>query len=239
MRRAILLLVLVLAGCARGHVQTTETMATGALAPPAEVVVIDFAVSPDEVTLDTSPPAARAAAQQGLSAEARRVRAAQDVQQALAEELTTKLQGYGLRTIREPASVVQPRGVLVVRGRILSVDQGNKRRRLLLGLGAGKSSVAASTQVYYVNDPGKPELLQTFTGSADSGQMPGAAETMGVGAAAGTIATAGVTAAATHGSSALRGSDEAMNAGHLGDVLAKQIADYAVAKGWLPASAVQ
>ncbi|MBB5372654.1 DUF4410 domain-containing protein [Acidocella aromatica] len=239
MKRIMLLSVLALVGCAHGHVQTTETLATGALPPPAEVVVTDFVVSPNEVTLDTSPPAERAAAQQGLSEAARRAQAAQDAQQALAEELTAKLQGYGLHTLREPASMAQPHGVLVVRGRILSVDQGNKRRRLLLGLGAGKSSVTASTELYYVNDPGNPELLQTFAGSADSGQMPGAAETMGVGAAAGTLATAGATTAATHGSSVLRGSDEAMNAGHLADALAKQIADYAVAKGWLPASAVQ
>jgi hypothetical protein len=82
-------------------------------------------------------------------------------------------------------------------------------------------------------------MLQAFSGSADSGHMPGAAETMGAGAAVGRLATSAGTTAATHAGGALHGSEEAMNADHLAEALARQIAQYAVSKGWIPASAMQ
>lgn len=239
MKRLIVVLVIAVSACAKGHVQTIETTATGALARPTEVAVFDFAISPTDVTLDDRPAAVLLAEQNGESPEARRMQAAQTTREALADTLTTKLRAYGLPAMRVPATAAPSAGMLLVQGQIVSVDQGNKRRRLLIGLGAGKSSAAASAQIYYVSNPAQPELLQAFSGTADSGRMPGAAETMGAGAAADRLATSAATTAATHAGGMMHSSDDAVNADHLGEALAKQIAQYAVGKGWLPASAVQ
>jgi hypothetical protein len=239
MKRRAILSVLLLAGCAKGHVETTQSGIAGPLPRPTEVAVFDFAISPDAVTLDDRPLAELMAEEQGLTQDQRRAQVARTTREALADTLTSELRAYGLPALRVSAGTAPSPGMLLVQGQILSVNQGNKRRRLLVGLGAGKSSATANAQLYDAANPAQPQLLRAFHGEADSGKMPGAAETMGAGAAAGSIATSAATTAATHAGSATRRSDDAVNADHLAQALARQITQYAVGQGWISASAVQ
>jgi len=59
-------------------------------------------------------------------------------------------------------------------------------------------------RISYQPANGAPVPLQSFVATADSGHMPGVAETAGVGAAAGHIATAGAAGTGVHGVSATR-----------------------------------
>jgi hypothetical protein len=239
MKRCAVLLALMLAACATGRVHTTQAVSSGPLPPPTEVAVFDFAITPDQVKLERGVGPTLMQSGSTQSPADRQSQAAQATQAALAETLTTRLQAYGLRAVRELPGSVPPPGTLEVRGQILSVDQGNGTRRTMIGLGAGRSSIAADAQLLYVTNPAQPQFLQAFSGTADSGRMPGAVETMGAGAAADRLATSAAMTAGTHAvSEARRTSDEA-NADKLANALAKQIAAYAAQQGWLPAAAVQ
>jgi hypothetical protein len=69
----------------------------------------------------------------------------------------------------------------------------------LIGLGAGKTSVSADTQIYYATDrSAPPRLLMSFEGQADSGHLPGVAETLGAGAAAQSVGRSAFLTGATH-----------------------------------------
>ncbi len=240
MKRTVILMALLLACCSKGHVQVAQGGYAGALPPPVRVVVADFTVTPDEVQLDSGI-SARLLRSQGDEFEADlQMQAAQATQAALGETLAARLASYGLNVQRQPdAAGAEPPGTLLVQGRILSIDQGNRTRRTLVGLGAGKSSVTADAQLYYVSGPAQPRYLQTMSGSANSGHMPGAAETMGAGAAAQHLARSAVVAGVTHAGAEARRTADEDNADKLAVALAKQIGEYAVGQGWIPASALR
>jgi hypothetical protein len=233
MKRIIVLLLLAVAGCAKGHVTATQTTVTGPLPAPSHVVVSDFAVQPEDVKLDS-----------GVGA--RLIRAVNDqptqattMQAALTETLVKRLVSYGLPATRLATGVVLPNGALLVQGQIVSVDEGNRTRRTLIGLGAGQSRISADAQIYYITTPAQPLFLQSFSGGADSGRAPGAAETMGGGAAAGHIATSAALTAGTHAVGEARHTSDEANADKLAEALARQIGSYAVNQGWISPQALK
>lgn len=238
-RRAVLLAGLAVAACSGGHVRTAQTALTGALPRPAQVVVTDFAITPDEVKLDRGVGVSVMRNASGQPASEAQMKAAQATQSALSETLVAQLRAEGLPAVRVAPGAVPPPGTLLVQGQILGVDQGNRARRLLIGLGAGKSQVQADSQLYYIADPSQPQFLRAFTGSADSGRMPGAAETMGAGAAAQTVGSSAAVTTATHTNAEARHTDAEAEADALAKALAHQIGTYAAAQGWIAASAVK
>jgi Domain of unknown function (DUF4410) len=235
----LLLAALAVAGCAKGHVTATETVQTGLLPRPAQVVVSDFAVRPEEVKLDRGVSAQLQRAASSDTPSEKMMEAARATQAALTQTLVKKLVSYGLPAAPIASGVVPPPGSLLVQGQIVSVDEGNRTRRTLIGLGAGKSSVSADAQLYYAVDPAQPLFLQSFTGEADSGRAPGAAETMGVGAATDRIVTSAAMTAGTHAVGEVRHTSDEANADKLAEALAKQIGTYAVGQGWISPAALR
>src|SRR5260370_21284724 len=69
---------------------------------------------------------------------------------------------------------------LLVNGRLVQVDEGNRLTRTAVGLGAGESKVATEVRVYRVTNGERAEVLR-FTTRANSGKMPGALASFGVG----------------------------------------------------------
>ena len=204
---------------------------------PAQVVVYDFAVSPEQVTLDTG--VGPRLMHHGETTSTLQSQEARETQEALAETLAERLGAYGLPVTRMAAGAVPPPDSLLVQGQIGSVNKGNRTRRVLIGFGAGKSNIDADSQLYYVTDPSRPVFLAAFNGSADSGRMPGAAETMGAGAAAQRLATSAAVSGATHAGAEARRTERAAIADKLADGLARKIGDYAAGQGWIMASAVR
>jgi hypothetical protein len=226
-----------LAACSHAHVQTTEAYLGPAMPRPDHIYVSYFSITPDQVRLDQGIGAriTRVADDQPLAAG--EMKAAQRTQAALADGIVDRLQRYGL-----PAAAVQNpvsgSNDLLVQGQIVRIDQGNRTRRVLIGLGAGKSSVSADAQIYRLTQTAPPRFVTAFEGQADSGQMPGAAETMGAGAAAQKIGTSAATGAAHAGGEARRTSDTA-EAGALAGEIAMRIGQFAVAQGWIAQTALK
>jgi hypothetical protein len=235
----VLLFVFTVAGCARGHVTATQTAATGPLPSPSRVMVTDFAVQPENVSLDQGVAARLTRATDPQATPQTMMQAANVTQAALTQTLVQRLVSYGLPATRLPTGVVPPNGVLLVQGQIVSIDQGNRTRRTLIGLGAGKSQISANAQLYYITTPAQPQFLVSFTGEADSGRAPGAAETMGAGAAADRLATSAALTAGTHAAGEMRHTSDQANADKLAEALARQIGGYAVNQGWIPPDAVK
>ncbi len=234
------LALVALAACAPARVQTVANYAGPSLPRPDRVIVYDFAIAPEQVRLD-----------QGIGARVRRVAGDQPVsaqewhaatagQAALADALTAELASYGLPAMRASSGEIPTVGTsLLVQGQIVGIDEGNRTRRTLIGLGAGKSSVSADAQLYYPTATAPPRFISAFQGSSDSGRAPGIAETAGVGAAAGRLATSAAAGGAMHAGSEARRTGDSANAARLADELGKQIGRFAMTQEWIAPSAVR
>ncbi len=233
----IVFAMLSLTACNHARVQTEEAYMGPQTSRPDRILVGYFAISPEQVRLDQGIGAriVRIAGDQPLSA--LELQAAQATQVALAARLVDDLRKYGLPAEFSASAAVPGTSVLVT-GQIVGIDQGNRSRRILIGLGAGKSSVSADMQLYY-QAPGQPaRFMNAFQGQADSGHMPGAAETMGVGAAAGTVAGSAALSGAMHAGAESRTAPDTREASRLADGLARQIGEFAVSMGWIAPAAL-
>jgi hypothetical protein len=227
-----------LAACSHAHVQTVESYLGPPMPRPDRVLVSYFSIAPEQMRLDQGISARiiRATGDQPLGAQ--ELQAAKDTQVALAEQLVVRLTKYGLPAEIAASNEGQGTGLLV-QGQIVGIDEGNRTRRVLIGLGAGKSTVSADTQLYYVSGTVRPRFVSAFEGRADSGNMPGATETMGAGAAAQRVGTSAVLTGATHAGAETRRTGDTAEAGQLADAIAQRIGQLAVDQGWIPRAALK
>jgi hypothetical protein len=103
----------------------------------------------------------------------------------------------------------------------------------VIGLGAGKSEIQARADVYYSTGAGEPRLLQSFAADAQSSRKPGAAETMGVGAATGRAAESAAVGVGVGAGAAMSGDVEA-DSERMAKAMAEQLAAFFAQQGWIP-----
>ena len=122
--------------------------------------------------------------------------------------------------------------VLILDGQFIDISEGNKLRRMVIGLGAGASKLETVVEVIQRTDQGSTEVMD-FSTTADSGYMPGAGITGPAGAAAG-----GAAAAATLGVNLAAGGvkNYTSSTGYLVDKTTDQIVELIVSyynrQGW-------
>jgi len=228
-----LLLATAAAGCATTQA-TTTTQYNGAVPRPSLILVYRFATSAGDIQLDRSPTAVAQWKLQGLSSSQERHDVADAVSKAMRDKLVAKIVAMGLNAQygEGPPSLVDG-PVVVIDGQFVAIDEGSRALRLTIGLGAGRSNVRTNVQVVELYPEGR-RILEQFEVDAKSGRKPGAAETMGVGAAAGTVATAAAVTAATAVGSEAFGADVDADAERTATKVAKLLAVYFAEQGWIP-----
>ena len=237
-----LMVLAIAAGCAPTNVQQQPTdMTAKQLAKPTLVLVYDFAVSPDEVKLDKGLSAdlmQKYEQYKGMSRTAEEIKVGHKVADALAEELVKKIRSFGLWAER---GFGYPHGNskdLLIKGQLLSIDEGNRTERVTIGLGAGRTSVQANVQVYELTPQGMNEV-DTLRGTAKSGDKPGMAEMMGVGAIAGHLLTSTVVSGVVAGGSEMTSATVEADAKRLAEKIAADLGKFFVDQGWIPPDAVK
>jgi hypothetical protein len=234
-----LAVAVMLGACSQAHVQTSQSYFGPPVLRPNHIVVSYYSIAPDEVKLDQGVGARLMRVSEDQPPGALELKAAQDTQAALAEGIVERLRKYGLPAELSAGGDVGD-GTILVQGQIVGINQGNRTRRVLIGLGAGKSSVSADTQIYYATDrSAPPRFMMSFTGQADSGHLPGAAETLGAGAAAQSIGRSEVITGATHAGAETRRSTDTAEANKLADGIALRVAQFAVDQGWIPRAKIE
>lgn len=228
-----------LAGCSTQVNNETSAMPPALVAPaasprPARILVTDFAASPGIVQLDPSRGAQAQRAASGMSPRQAAISDVLGVQTSLSDALVQKIEAMGLPAVRVPAGTMPGAGEILVTGQITSIQEGNRARRVIIGLGAGKAVVQGSAELLRGTATG-PLVLQTYSTSANSGRMPG----MGVGAAASGVKSAGTAiSGAAHGASEIAHTPVEEEAVHIANHLSVELGQYFAAQNWIPASAV-
>jgi hypothetical protein len=207
-------------------------MPSALLPRPVAVIVNDFAVSPNEVRLDSGVRAEVMRTLNGTPTNAARAETAATARSALTQTLVQRIQAMGLPATTVHGTVPASGNVANVQGQILDIDEGNRSRRTLIGFGAGKAQVGADAQIFYVRPGGGPQLLQTFEAESDTGHTPGMAAGMGAGAAASHVAESAAVGGGIHAAEEAQGTPEDL-ARKLGNSLADRISVLFAQQGWI------
>ena len=171
----------VLAACTSAESQVETGAAT--LPQPQVVIVDSFAASADEVTMDEGLSAEvveAIKAHRGDSRTEQEVQASRQVANAIADKLVVEIRDMGLNAQRGSTVPAGMHNAVLIKGQLVSIDEGNRTERVIIGLGAGRSDVRAQVQVYELTAAGR-QLIDTIEVDAKSGLAPGMAESMGVG----------------------------------------------------------
>jgi len=232
---AVLLLALLVSGCAKTNVRTREEVPFTGLPRPERVLIYNFAASPADIQQNSSIFAKLGRDLENANQTAEEIQLGREVADALATELTVKIGEMGLNPLRATSNTPLYGNAILVTGKFIKIDEGNRLRRNVIGFGAGQSSVDAVVSVLAPTRSGFKEIVG-FDAHADSGNMPGAAVTGGVGAAAG-AGTAAVLAtnAATSGVKSYK-SASAQQAKGIAEKIAKELANYFALQGWIDPS---
>jgi hypothetical protein len=98
---------------------------------------------------------------------------AREVVELMAQSLTDDLKKAGIDARRVTPGEALPRSGWQVRGVFLSVDEGNRLRRAMVGMGAGQSQFQVAVSCDSLATPELPPLYETVDAGA-SRDMPGA-----------------------------------------------------------------
>jgi Domain of unknown function (DUF4410) len=231
-----------LAACAGASVQSGTNGLPASPNRPTTAYVYPFATSSSEVTLNQGffQKTYRDISDSSDQQEQSQLDLANETSNDLASNIVEQLQALGFTATQIPrGQPVSGDNVLIVDGQLTSINQGNQLRRMVIGLGAGQSTLDASVQVYQMLN-GNAQQVMDFTTQANSGKMPGAAFTAPAGAAVG-----GAAAAASLGANLAAGAGKHYTSGM--SFMAKKSADETVAymsqyfgvQGWIPQNMVK
>jgi Domain of unknown function (DUF4410) len=237
----VLGLMVTLAGCASTRVQPLTVYGSQEPLPrPDRILVYDLAVSPEAITPNGSVIARLHSLVSATSQTEEQLKVGREVAAALSEELVQRLRALGLPAERASGLQPLPDGTLAIEGQFISIDEGNRLRRAVIGFGVGESDVRTLVQVYLGMD-GMQHMVQEFETSAESSKAPGMAATMGAGAAAhgaAALGTAAMAGGGIHAATESRQTAEA-DARRTADVLVKRLAQFFAAQGWIAPEAAQ
>jgi hypothetical protein len=228
----ISLFFLLILGCAKTNVQETYEVANAGMPTPNPVLIYNFAVSPQDVQQNSSIFAKIQRDIENNSQTAEEIQIGHEVANALATELWQKINNLGLNAVRADQSLQVTPGAILITGYFVDINEGNRLRRNVIGLGMGESSLDSKIRVLAPSPSGYRELI-AFDAHADSGDMPGAAVMGPAGAAAGAGAAAVIATNAAVGGVKSYRSASTQQAKKMADKIAAQLATYFAQQGWI------
>ncbi len=225
---------LAVAGCSSTKISEDTYTNPDPLPKPQVVYVYKFAFSPDQVTPEQAIGAKIADLATGQSLTEEEMALGNAVAEALAEQLVEGLKEIGLPAELAPGpdDTGDGEGVVMIEGQFVKIDEGNRLRRFVVGLGVGKSVVNTQVQVFDVTSYGRVSVA-SFSTTSRSGWKPGAGETGAAGVAAG--ATVGTAAAVSGGvgAAAELGQNARADARRTAKLITRHLAGIAYQHGWI------
>jgi hypothetical protein len=142
--------------------------------------------------------------------------------------------GLPARRIPANAEIAAGATVALVDGNILSIDEGNRTKRVVVGFGAGASKIAATVGLSYLANAASALPLAHFQASGNSGYAPGMLATGGASAAAG-VATTAVVSGGTQVVRETNGATVSADAESISAKIAGQLREIFGKQGWIAA----
>ncbi len=221
------LLAVLLAGCAGGSSKVgPQHSGLKSLPRPPVVLIYQFAVDADDVVADTFGG--------GIGKETstlERVKRGRVFARELALKLVKKVAELGIGTrVANPKTNV-PLNALVVKGQFITLDEGSKVKRTMIGFGAGAEEVRVRVQVYQMTETGLQRISEA-EGEAHGRKTPGMVGPAAIAGVTGNVIGVVVAGGMNIKSEAIDGSmDTTLN--NLVDQFAENAARFYKRQGWL------
>src|SRR5438876_8286783 len=188
-------------------------------------------VTPGDVALDSAIGARLTQMVQSTPASEQEVKVGREVARIVRESLDKEISKLGIPAVSAATATPVVGPSLSIEGQFLSVDEGNRLRRMVVGFGAGASEVRTLVQVYETTSEGR-RLVEDFYTTVKSSRKPGMGPMVGVGAAAGravmsAAASTGVGLATEHAQT-VEG-----DAKHTADEITKVLKKVFARPGWI------
>jgi len=167
-----LFVAVVIAGCASTKVTDRQILVTGRIPRPEHILVYNFVATPADVPADSALADQSAVSQTPQTAE--HIETGRRVGADIATWLVEEIRRLGLPAERALAGATPRINDIVIRGYLLSVEEGSVTKRMAIGFGAGASRLSVAVEGYQMTAQGLRKL-GSGTVEAGGGKGPGAA----------------------------------------------------------------
>ena len=219
-------LLLLLGGCASAKIEPIKK-ASGSLPRPDMVIVNDFAVKSAEVKLDQGVMAKVMRDSDSKSVSEEEDKIGHVVADKLSQFLVEELRNAGIQAARASSKVKPSATTLTLTGQFITIDKGNQTARVWVGFGMGGSELGTRMQAWQ----GGKMVAEAETVTKSS-LKPGMLTSLGVGAAATSVAPLVVGGVTTGLSETVLGTIEA-DAKRTAKEVAKKVKEAYQDRGWL------
>jgi hypothetical protein len=221
-------LVFLAMGCASTKVSNREILVTDKLPRPARIWVYDFASNPTDVPADS----AVAGAAENSTQTDEQVALGRQLGIQIATELANEIRELGMPAEVATAETKPAVNDIVIRGYLVSVEQGSATKRMTLGFGSGNSELETIVEGYQMTASGLRKLGSgelNATGSKGPGAALGGAAWIVTGSPIGLVVGGGLKVyGEASGSSKIEGRAK-QTAKEIADVLKERCQ----AQGWI------
>ena len=164
--------LVVAAGCASTKVTNRQQLVNERIPRPDRILVYDFVATPTDVPADSSLTGQYSA--DATSQTAEQIATGRQLGAQIAAQLVEQIRGMGLPAERTPIGTRPRINDIVIRGYLLSVDEGSATKRVAIGFGAGGSELKTAVEGYQMTAQGLRKL-GSATVDAGGSKTPGAA----------------------------------------------------------------
>ncbi len=184
---AWLLALVVVAGCAGSDVTARRsTVGDEQLARPGRIIVHSFAATPGDIPADSA--ITGQYDRRDTPQTAQEVAVGRKLGDQVATRLVDEILKMGLPAERAGGGPAPQLGDLIIKGEFISIDEGSRLKRMLIGFGAGAAELKTFVEEYQVTVGGLRPLGSVEV-KAGGGKTPGMLVPVVGGAVAGRAAT--------------------------------------------------
>ena len=158
--------------CASAKVSDRQNLVTGKIPRPGHIRVYDFAATPADVPADSALTGQHSEHTTPQTAE--QVATGRRLGALIAANLVEEIRGMGMPSERASMGAQGQINDLVIRGYLLSMEEGSASKRLVIGFGAGGSGLTTAVEAYQVTAQGLRKL-GSGTVTAGGSKTPGGA----------------------------------------------------------------
>lgn len=228
---SVLAMAFMLAACAKTTV-TARRSSVGdeVLSKPNRIIVYSFAATPEDIPED--------AAVRGLYKKRSvpqtpdEIRLGRQLGDKIAEELVQEILKLDMPAERSQAGPPAGNGDLIIKGEFVSIDEGHRLKRMLIGFGKGATELKTIVEAYQVTSEG-PRNLGYKEITAAGGKMPGMLVPVLGGAAAGRAGTAAIISGSMNVAQELGPESLGGAAKRTAQEIAKELAKEFYRQGWI------
>jgi hypothetical protein len=163
-----------------------STAASQDVARPERIIVYDFASTPADLPADST--IAKLHQQRTTPQSEKEIALGRRLGELTAVNLIETLNKQDIAAVDGSTGSFPRPGDGVIRGEFVSIDEGSRAKRMLIGFGAGAAELKTLVETYQVTATG---LVPLGSGQVETagGKIPGILVPVGAGVAAGAVAT--------------------------------------------------